>query len=107
MPQYEIVFIVQPEMEEEPRNALVTKVTQTIIDLKGTVQKVDPWGKRRLAYPIKKFREGFYVLVQMEMPTSAVRSLERAIKLTEDIIRHLIVRRDEVAAAPQKQEAKN
>ena len=104
---YELVFIVQPEMEEEPRNALVTKVTQTISDLKGTVQKVDPWGKRRLAYPIKKFLEGFYVLVQMEMPTSAVRPLERAIKLMEDIIRHLIVRRDEVAVAPQKQETKN
>ena len=107
MAQYEIVFIVQPEMEEEPRNALVTKVTQTISDLKGTVQKVDPWGKRRLAYPIKKFLEGSYVLVQMEMPTSAVRPLERAIKLMEDIIRHLIVRRDEVAVAPQKQETKN
>ena len=107
MAEYEVVFIVQPEMEEEPRNALVNKITQTISDLKGTVQKVDPWGKRRLAYPIKKFREGFYVLVQMEMPTSAVRSLERAIKLMEDIIRHLIVRRDQVAAAPQKQETKS
>ena len=106
MAQYEIVFIVQPELEEEPRNALVTKVTQTITDLKGTVQKVDPWGKRRLAYPIKRFREGFYVLVQMEMPASAVRPLERAVKLMEDIIRHLIVRRNEVAAAPQKQETK-
>ena len=104
MAAYELVFIVQPEMEEEPRNALVEKVTQTITDLKGTVQKVDPWGKRRLAYPIKKYREGFYVLVQKDMPSSAVRPLDKAIKLMEDIIRYLIVRRSEapVAPAPEK-----
>jgi small subunit ribosomal protein S6 len=102
MAEYEMVFIVQPEMEEEPRNALVEKITQTISDLKGTVQKVDPWGKRRLAYPIKTYREGFYVLVQMDMPPSAVRPLERAVKLMEDIIRHLIVRRTTAPAAPQK-----
>ncbi len=104
MAAYEVVFIVQPEMEEEPRDALVNKVTQTISDLKGTVQKVDPWGKRRLAYPIKSYREGFYVLVQMDMPQSAVRPLERAIKLMEPIIRYLIVRRNEapVAPAPEK-----
>jgi len=101
MAGYELIFIVQPEMEEEPRNALVAKITQTISDLKGTVQKVDPWGKRRLAYPIKKYREGFYVLVQIDMPTSAVRPLERTIKLTEDIIRYLIVRKNEVPVAPQ------
>jgi small subunit ribosomal protein S6 len=102
MAEYEMVFIVQPEMEEEPRNALVDKITQTISDLKGTVQKVDPWGKRRLAYPIKNYREGFYVLVQMDMLPSAVRPLERAVKLMEDIIRHLIVRRNEAPVAPQK-----
>jgi small subunit ribosomal protein S6 len=102
MAGYELVFIVQPEMEEEPRNALVDKITQTISDLKGTVQKVDPWGKRRLAYPIKNYREGFYVLVQMDMPPSAVRPLERAVKLMEDIIRYLIVRRNEAPVAPQK-----
>ena len=101
MAAYELVFIVQPEMEEEPRNALVAKVTQTISDLKGTVQKVDPWGKRRLAYPIKKYREGFYVLVQMDMPPSAVRPLERAVKLLEDIIRYLIVRKNETPVPPQ------
>jgi small subunit ribosomal protein S6 len=102
MAEYELVFIVQPEMEEEPRNTLVDKITQTISDLKGTVQKVDPWGKRRLAYPIKTYREGFYVLVQMDMPPSAVRPLERAVKLTEDIIRYLIVRRNTAPVAPQK-----
>jgi small subunit ribosomal protein S6 len=103
MAGYELVFIVQPEMEEEPRNALIGKVTQTISDLKGQVLKLDPWGKRRLAYPIKKLREGFYVVVQMDLPPSAERSLERAIQLMEDIIRYLVVRKDFAPAEPQKQ----
>jgi small subunit ribosomal protein S6 len=90
-------------MEEEPRNALIGKVTQTISDLKGQVLKLDPWGKRRLAYPIKKLREGFYVVVQMDLPPSAERSLERAIQLMEDIIRYLVVRKDFAPAEPQKQ----
>jgi len=95
MPGYELVFIVQPEMEEEPLTALVEKVTQNISDLKGQVNQVDPWGKRRLAYPIKKHLEGFYFLMQVELPASAVRSLERSLKLMEDVIRYLIMRRDE------------
>lgn len=97
MPQYELVFVVQPELEEEPLNALVNKVSQTISDLHGQVQQIEPWGKRRLAYPIKKYREGFYYLMLMELPASAVRSLDKTLRLTEDVIRYLIVRKDETA----------
>lgn len=97
MPQYELVLVVQPELEEEPLNALVNKVSQTIGDLHGQVQQIEPWGKRRLAYPIKRYREGFYYLMLMELPASAVRSLDKSLRLTEDVIRHLIVRKDETA----------
>ncbi|MBC7262512.1 MAG: 30S ribosomal protein S6 [Chloroflexi bacterium] len=95
MPEYELVFVVQPEMEEEPLTALVNKISQTISDLQGQVRQIEPWGKRRLAYPIKKHREGFYYLMLIELPASAVRSLDRTLRLTEDVIRHLIVRKDE------------
>jgi small subunit ribosomal protein S6 len=98
MPSYELVFIVQPTVEEEPRAALVEKITQTISKLEGQVTQVDPWGQRRLAYPIKKHQAGFYYLMHVDMPASAVRSLERSLKLIEDVIRHLIVRTDEVSA---------
>lgn len=94
MPQYELVFVVQPELEEEPLAALVNKVSQTISDLHGQVQQIEPWGKRRLAYPIKKYREGFYYLMLIELPASAVRSLDRTLRFIEDVIRHLIVRKD-------------
>ncbi len=98
MPQYEMVFIIQPEMDEEPLAALVEKMSQTIADLGGQVHQVDPWGKRRLAYAIAKYHDGFYFLTQMELPAQAVRSLERSIKLMEDVIRHLIIRKDEPVA---------
>ncbi len=99
MPGYELVFIVQPTVEEEALNALVEKVSATIRDLEGQVSQVNPWGKRRLAYPIKKHREGFYFLLDLELPAAAVRSLDRSLKLMEDVIRHLIVRKDEIPAA--------
>jgi len=95
MPEYELVFVVQPGLEEEPLTALVNKVSQTISDLQGQVRQIEPWGKRRLAYPIKKYREGFYYLMLLELPASAVRSLDRTLRLTEVVIRHLIVRKDE------------
>jgi small subunit ribosomal protein S6 len=98
MAQYELILVVQPEMEEEPLKALVEKVSQTIRDLGGQVVQVDTWGRRRMAYSIKKHRDGFYFLVQMEMPTSAVRNLERSLKLVEDLMRYLVVRKDEIAA---------
>jgi small subunit ribosomal protein S6 len=98
MPGYELVFIVQPEMEEEPLTKLVDKISETISDLEGQVHQVEPWGKRRLAYSIKKNREGSYFLMQIELPSSAIRSLERSLKLMEDVIRHLIVRTDETVA---------
>ena len=98
MPQYEMVFIIQPEMDEEPLAAAVDKISQTIVDLEGQVQQVEPWGKRRLAYTIKKYQDGFYSLMQMELPAQAVRSLEKSLKLMEEVIRHLIVRKDESVA---------
>ncbi|MBM4431020.1 MAG: 30S ribosomal protein S6 [Chloroflexi bacterium] len=103
MPSYELVLVVQPTMEEEPLNALVDKITQTISDLKGQVHQVDAWGKRRLAYSIMRYREGFYFLIQAEMPASAVRGLERSLKLMEDVLRYLVVRQV-VEPAPAKAE---
>jgi len=98
MPKYELVFIVQPAMEEEPLNALVERMGKAISDLKGQATQVDNWGRRRLAYPIRKHREGLYYLVQMDMPATAVRSLEKSIKMMEDVMRYLIVRKDEEEA---------
>ncbi|KPL18510.1 MAG: hypothetical protein AMJ93_13745 [Anaerolineae bacterium SM23_84] len=94
MSGYELVFIVQPELEQESLDALVQKITETISDLEGQVEQVDPWGKRRLAYPIQNYSEAFYYLMQIELPRTSVRNLERNLKLTENVIRHLVLRID-------------
>jgi small subunit ribosomal protein S6 len=95
MPGYELVFIAKPTMEQEALAALVEKVTKYVTDLEGQVVHVDSWGKRRLAFPIKKQFEGFYYVAEIELPATSVRSLERNIRLVEDIIRYLVVRKDE------------
>ncbi len=96
MPGYELVFIVQPEIEEEPLNAVVEKISDTISSLEGQVHQTDAWGRRQLAYPIKGHHNGHYYLMNVELPATAVRSLDRSLKLMEDVIRHLIVRNDQV-----------
>lgn len=95
MPQYEMIFIVQPEVEEEGLTALLDKITQTVVDLNGQVVQVEPWGRRRMAYTVRKHRDGIYYLMHLELPAEAVRSLERSLKLMEDVIRHLVIRKDE------------
>lgn len=92
MPLYELVFIVAPTVEDEALQAQVDGVAKRIQQLGGSVSKVDIWGRRRLAYPIKKHNEGHYVLVNMELPPTAVRELDNDLKISEAIIRHLIVR---------------
>lgn len=95
MPAYELVFIAQPNLDEEALNALVSRVQQVITDNQGQILKVEPMGRRKLAYPIKKYREGSYVLIQANLERAAMAELERTLKLSEDVLRHLLVRLDE------------
>lgn len=95
MREYEMTFIITPELEQEQIDSTVEEMQRLITSLGGQVTKVDPWGRRRLAYPINKKREGFYVVMQMQMPPEAIKELDRNIKLNEAILRHLIVRTDE------------
>ncbi len=95
MREYELVFIVDPTQDEEGVNVITDRVTQVITRSKGEVTRVDVWGRRKLAYPIKKFREGTYVLLQMQIAPEGLPELERVLKLTEPVIRHLLVRADE------------
>lgn len=96
MRNYELIFIVQPDLDDEGLNAVIERVGTIIAGQGGEVSKVDPWGKRRLAYPIRKLREGYYVRMEMKLPPDGVREIERDFKLTEPLIRYLIVRMDEV-----------
>lgn len=94
MRNYELVFILQPDLDETAVQALLEKARGWITEAGGTVTKVDNWGKRRLAYVLNKRREGQYVLFEMNMPPSFSSELERNLRFQEQIMRFLIVNRD-------------
>jgi len=91
---YELVFIVNPELDEDDLTAVRERVEGLIERSSGKVTKVEPWGLRRLAYPVQKQGEGQYVLMQLEIEPQGVAELERDLGLVEPILRHLIVRVD-------------
>ena len=92
MRSYELVFIVNPELDEDDLTAVRERVEGLIERSSGKVTKVEPWGLRRLAYPVQKQGEGQYVLMQLDIKAQGVAELERDLGLVEPILRHLIVR---------------
>ena len=95
MNKYEITVIVKPNLEEEALNAEFAHVEELIERFGGTVEKVDDWGKRRLAYEIQKLNEGFYrfftVLAEAGLPAE----IEARIRLRENVLRYLIINVEE------------
>ena len=94
MNQYEIMYIVKV-MEEEATEAVIGKFEALIANNGGNVVKTDRWGKRRLAYEIQDQPEGYYVLMNFESPTAAVAELDRVMKITDEILRHMIIKKGE------------
>ena len=92
MRNYEFTFIVHPDVEDEGIADTTEKVSQFIAAGGGQVTNVNHWGRRRLAYPIQRQREGYYVLMQVQLDPKSLGELERNLKLTEEIIRYLLVR---------------
>ena len=104
MRNYELTFIVHPEVDDEGLAAVVETVKGLVERNSGKVTKVDLWGLRRLAYPIQKLGEGQYVLMYLDMAPEGVAELERSLGLSEQIIRHLVVRLEDVDEAPTAEE---
>ncbi|MHB8194234.1 MAG: 30S ribosomal protein S6 [Bellilinea sp.] len=94
MRDYELVFIIQPDLDEAGVKGIVEKVQGWITEAGGTVAKIDNWGKRRLAYQINKRREGQYVLVEMQIPPTFSSELERNLRFLEPVMRFSIILRD-------------
>lgn len=88
------MFIVKP-LEEEATNAVITKFESLINNNGGQVEKIDRWGKKRLAYIVKDFTEGFYVLVNFTAVPATILELDRIMKITEDILKFMIIKVDE------------
>ena len=101
MRNYEVAFVIHPEVDDEGLNALTEKVQSWITSGGGSVEKVERLGRKKLAYEIRKQREGHYVLVYAKMSAAAPLEVERNLRLTEQILRFMIMRLDgEPAPAP-------
>ncbi len=94
MNKYETIFIINPELDEEATKAVVEKFQNLITDLGGQIDNTDEWGKRKLAYLVKDFKEGYYVLMNFTAAPTVPQELERVYKITGDIIRYIIVRQE-------------
>ena len=90
MKNYELVYVVRPNAEDEVKEAVLNKI-QEVISANGEVEKVDTWGNKKLAYPIAKFTEGFYVLVNFKASADLPKELDRNLKINENVVRHMIV----------------
>jgi len=91
MRAYELTFITHPELEKDSLSELTERVQGWITTAGGNVTKVEPWGKRMLAYPIRKQKEGHYIYLEFEMPPSFGVELERNLRFVESIMRFLLI----------------
>ena len=94
MRNYEVAFIAHPELDKASLNTLVEKAKGWVSATGGQVTQIDLWGRRRLAYPIRKQKEGQYILMQTQMTAAATHEVERNLRLTEQVMRFHIIRTD-------------
>lgn len=92
MRRYELMLVLRPDLADDKSQALVDRITRQITTAGGQIVKVAPWGRRRLAYPIDRHREGSYHIIHFEAPAESIVELERSLLITEESLRHLITR---------------
>lgn len=95
MQLYELVAIISPEVEEEEVSRIVEELSNSISVRGGVIDRTDKWGKRKLAYPVKKFMEGNYILTRFKLESKAIKELEASLKASEEVLRHLVVKVEE------------
>jgi small subunit ribosomal protein S6 len=95
MRKYEIMYIIRPNMDDEARKALVERFNNVLTENGAEITNVKEWGKRRLAYEINDFRDGYYMIVNVMSEPKAVQEFDRLAKISEDIIRHIVVKEEE------------
>jgi small subunit ribosomal protein S6 len=85
------MLLFRPDMEDDQLQSAVERVTRAIVNAGGSLSKISPWGKRRLAYPIQHHRDASYFLIHFDIEPAAVREIERGLLISEEILRHLVV----------------
>lgn len=102
MRKYECMYVLNPELTEDEVKAYVERFQKLIIDQGGVVDKLDIWGKRRLAYEVDKINEGFYVLCLFQGEPAVAQELERVLRINEKVVRYLVIRLDEKRLAKEE-----
>jgi small subunit ribosomal protein S6 len=97
--RYELMLVFRPDAPDDRISAIIDRTTRQITAAGGQIVKVAPWGRRRLAYAIDRHREGAYHIVVFESPTEAIAELERDLLITEEVLRHLVIRQERPARA--------
>ena len=92
MRRYELMLVLRPDAPDDRIQAVIDRTTRGIVAAGGSIAKVAPWGRRRLAYPIDRHREGSYHIILFEAPSEAIGELERSLLITEEVLRHLVTR---------------
>ena len=92
MNQYEIMYVIDAALEDSARTELISRFADLVVRNGGEVQRIDEWGKRRLAYAINYKTEGYYVLMYIKGPSELPRELERNLQISENVLRYLVIR---------------
>jgi small subunit ribosomal protein S6 len=94
--EYELMFVLAPDLQEEGVTATTERINTLITNRGGEITKVDTWGRRRMAYPIRRHVDGYYTIMRFRLESHLTEELDRNLRLTEQVMRHLIVRAEEV-----------
>ena len=95
MKAYELLFFVDPALEEDAREALMARIDNTITSQQGVIDSVEPWGKRKLAYEINKLQDGDYTLINFHADPTSITELDRVLRITDAVVRFIVVRKDQ------------
>jgi small subunit ribosomal protein S6 len=90
--RYELMLVLRPDAPDERAAAVIDRTTRYVVAAGGQIVKVAPWGRRRLAYPIDRYRDGSYHIVVFESPADAIAEMERSLEITEEVLRYLVTR---------------
>ena len=102
MRRYELMLVLRPDVADDKAQAVIDRTTRGIVSAGGQIVKVAPWGRRRLAYQIDRYREGSYHIVLFEAPSDAIAEMERTLLITEEVLRHLVTRDERPARPPRR-----
>lgn len=92
MRKYEVMYVIRPDMDQDATKALVEKFQTLITNQGGEIEKLDEMGKRRLAYEMAGYNEGYYVLINFQSEPDIVNELDRVLRITDGVLRHLIIK---------------